>query len=292
MREFLNDIMEKIFVEFKQELEELESCCCLKRLRFNQGMIPDYSQKIIQQLYLLRYFPAYFIEYYDIYNDLIEMNFLDEFNVLSVGCGCVVDYYGLYYALNNDVDRICYTGIDKIDWAYKDRLNNDNYYFIQQDISEWEILDWDQYNLIIFPKSIGEFECNTFRNFKNALKNTDFLQDKICLISSLRDAYSDIDSNRMEELIQIFESVHNYQCLDDKTSYTHYKENVGLKKYFDEFDYPDYIMDFVRTLIEQCQEYVNNDYLACTSECEQQLNKSPILKTGHIKYQIKRLERL
>ena len=91
------------------------------------GNIPDYSKPEIQQLYLLKYFPAYLIEYYEIFNDILKYKFIAlPFNVLSVGTGCGIDYWGLEFALRDhgmdSADYVYYTGIDKIPWNYREYL--------------------------------------------------------------------------------------------------------------------------------------------------------------------------
>lgn len=291
MRDFIENTMQTIFDDFQDELNNYESCCYLKNLRFDKGNIPDYSDKLIQQLYMLRYFPAYLIEYYTMYKKLKEIKFLEQYNVLSIGCGCGIDYYGLYFALDENIDQICYTGIDKVDWLYRNDLGNENCYFIMEDITNWNNLDKNGYNLIVFPKSIGEFDQAAFQKLKIAIKNTRFEQDKICLISSARDSHIDSDVNRLEELIQVFEDTHKFNCNNKEEKYIKFKENAGLRKFFPEFEFPNEILDYLISLLNQCKNYTQNDYIACSTECEVQLNKWPILRTGHIKFQIKRLER-
>lgn len=295
MKDFIEDKMNEIFEDFKLEVENLESCCELKDLRFNNGNIPDYSIPIIQQLYLLRYFPAYFVEYYDIYRDLLNKDFIDCYKVLSIGTGCGVDYYGLYFALKEKdasaVGDICYTGIDLIDWSYRDTIENDWIYFINDDITQWESLDWEEYNIIIFPKSIGEFTDVDFQKLLKVFENTHFNEDRIFLVSSIREQNDTIDTDRMEQILNVFEMTQGYHCLDDKSTYTHYTENVGLARYFKDFSYPNDILEYITKLIDNCKVYEENCYESCEQNCATLLNKCPILKTGHIKYQIKRLER-
>lgn len=295
MISFMKDKMNDIFEDFEFEVGRLGSCCILKDLRYNNGNIPDYSVPIIQQLYLLRYFPAYFIEYYDIYKDLISKNFIEEYKVLSIGAGCGVDYYGLYFALKekdiSNIDGICYTGIDLIEWSYRDTMGNNEVEFINEDITQWDDIGWNGYNVIIFPKSIGEFTDKDFNQLLGIFQNSDFIEDKIVLVSSVREQNDSVDTNRMKQIINVFEGTHKYHCLDKKTEYTYYKENVGLAKYFKNFNYPDEILAYITSIIDKCKVYEENWFESCEQNCATLLNKYPILKTGHIKYQIKRLER-
>lgn len=295
MKEFIENKMNDIFQDFKTELSYINELCILKDLRFNNGNLPNYSIPIIQQLYLLRYFPAYLVEYYDIYKRVIEDNFIDKYNVLSIGCGCGIDYYGLYFALKDKneslVKNIRYTGVDIINWSYKEKLHGENIYYINDDITTWKELDSGGYNIIMFPKSIGEFSEQHFEKILCVFKNTQFTSDNIFLLSSVREQNDLIDRLRMGSIIDVFEEKHKFKCLDDKYSYIYYIQNVGLSKYFPQFYYPNSILQFITNLMKNCSTYVEACMKACEQNCATSLNKHPILKTGHIKYQIKRLKK-
>jgi hypothetical protein len=60
---------------------------------------------------------AYFTEYYEIYNHIINMNFLKTgFNIISIGCGCGIDFWELRFEkqqLNSNIN-IRYTGLDTV----------------------------------------------------------------------------------------------------------------------------------------------------------------------------------
>ncbi|WFD09777.1 hypothetical protein [Tepidibacter hydrothermalis] len=291
MRDFLKNSMEQIYNDFIEELDNMDCCCELKNLRFDSANIPNYSNRIIQQLYLLRYFPAYLFEYFDVYSDLIKKHSLEDYNVLSIGSGCGIDYYGLHFALDRNNESICYTGVDKINWSYRFDLENDEYYFINEDISNWDKLDWDGYNILIFPKSIGEFTEKDFKKLLDMLRRSKFKHEDIYIISSIRELNDDIDTRRLVKIINVLEKKHKYKCLDDKTTYTHYIENVGIRKFFDDFIYPDEILSEILQILNHCNKYKENGYNSCEHDCESLLNKWPILKTGHIKYQIKKLSK-
>lgn len=290
MRDFLEEKIYNIYEDFKEELSTYVTCCDLKDLRFNGGNIPDYSVKIIQQLYLLRYFVAYTIEYYRIYKKLVDQNFLDYYNVLSIGAGCGLDYYGLYFALQKDHSDICYTGLDRIDWNYRESFGNEEYYFENIDINDWSSLDWDEYNVIMFPKSIGEFDNQTFEGIMDTLKESNFNHDKICLISSVREQNDVIDTQRLVRIANVLEYNHNYSCLDKPGDYRYYPNNDGFAKYYPYFSYPPEILELLLNLLGECSIYYFNGK-ACRNECSSNLNKWPMLRDGHVKFQVVRLER-
>jgi hypothetical protein len=66
---------------------------------------------------VLGYLPAYLAEYRLIYGDILARGFLPKpLNVLSIGCGCGVDYWGLHFAARDDhasySPGLRYTGLD------------------------------------------------------------------------------------------------------------------------------------------------------------------------------------
>lgn len=172
----------------------------IKNFRFDGGNIPDYSELIIQEYYLLRYLPAYTTEYYLIYSELLEKNFLNNINVISLGAGCGMDSRGLNFAIQDSNYKlpVAYTGLDKVEWEYWDNLNIDNYNLFSRDLSAIDKFIGKDYNVIMFPKSIGEFNNFTFNNLKNIIINTEFRSDKLVLISPVRKKRNNIDIDRLE----------------------------------------------------------------------------------------------
>lgn len=143
----------------------------------------------------------------------------------------------------------------------------------------------------MFPKSIGEFNVKDFQKLLAIIKNSKFQCAKMIIASSVREQSGDIDVPRLANIIDIFISEHGFSCLDKKSTYTHFKDQVGLRKLFPDFIYPQDILDFIANLLNQCEGYRKNELKSCEGECESVLNRWPILKTDHIKYQIKRLEK-
>lgn len=294
MEIFIREKMDNIFNDFKSELNNLDNYCILKDVRFNRNNVPDYTNPIIQQLYLLRYFPAYLAEYYIIYKELLIQKHVGKpFNVLSIGAGCGLDYYGLNLALKdfniNLSDSVYYTGVDLVEWKYRDDLGNTDCWFFEDNIANWDELEQDDYNIIIFPKSIGEFDNYSFQQIENIFSNTMFKSDSLCIISSLRESRSFIDGERLSRLIDILETEHSYISLDPKEKCKVFTEKKGLISVIPGFKYPDHILEFITSLSTKCGTFIDWSE-NCQRDCTY-LNKYPILTTGHIKYQSIRLER-
>ncbi|PLX89594.1 MAG: hypothetical protein C0618_00840 [Desulfuromonas sp.] len=294
MKSMIDSVMAGAFNDFRASLQEKGALCSLKDFRFNEMMIPDYSDDFIQEAYLLRYFPAYLVEYYGIYKELLKAHqFEGPFKVLSIGCGCGLDYYGLELALREKgsscQDKVFYTGIDKIDWIYRDNFGNDDFEFFQGDILDFEDISKindNEFDVIIFPKSIGEFEDNEFKKLKDIFKRSQFSKKSLLIVSSVRKQHSAIDTNRMASVLRILENDHGYSCPKAKTEYTYYKKVVGLRTYFYDFVYPQEAYDYLSALHEKCPKYISNSKY-CEDDCKGNLNnKRPILNTGHIRYQI------
>jgi hypothetical protein len=69
-------------------------------MTYEGGCLPDYAEPFVRQYYSLRYFPAYLFEYYCMYCRILKKDLVDTpLNVLSIGAGHGVDYYGLHFAL-------------------------------------------------------------------------------------------------------------------------------------------------------------------------------------------------
>lgn len=130
--QYLQDIYEDL-----QGYVDNDVCLCkFKKLNFEAGALPDYTDINIQQLYLLRYAFAYAFEYSRMYlNVLSQMDDVNSISVTSVGCGSMIDYWSLVHALKIKHKLDCsirYAGIDKIDWNYKipKRQNDEVHYSI------------------------------------------------------------------------------------------------------------------------------------------------------------------
>jgi len=299
MRRTINDITNEIFKGFLESIERNDGLCPVKGLRYDGMRLPDYTDLMVQQLYLLRYFPAYLVEYFDIYRDILKnKRFKKSFRVLSVGCGCGLDYYALELALQKKgttcAETVYYTGVDKIEWAYSNDFGNEDFKILLCDfigIGDVNKIQDKAFDIIIFPKSIGEFSDSDFKSLIKQFKNSTFPKKEIYIISSIRKEYTAIDQDRMANLLICLENEHGYDSNKPKTEYIYYKNSAGLRKDFYDFVYPDEIFYFLNKLDSKCPTQLRNKQF-CESDCQQNLNnKRPILKNDHIRYQYFRLKK-
>lgn len=299
MNKFMNKKMRIIFNDFIESLENEKNYCKLKGFNFRSDNLPDYNEEIIQQYYLLRFLPAYFVEYYWIYNKLLNQEFIiNKYNILSIGCGCGLDLWGMEFAntLSGTNKDVRYTGLDIVEWKYWDRCNQEAY-FLSEDISTISELDEEEYNIIAFPKSIGEFDASSFLNLKKSLINTNFRQDRIVILASLRSSRIDTDKERIKDIVNIFEKDHGYKSLDNVNTHTYFaKKDNGydyrINDIVNGFEYPSYIKAYMNKFYTSCQGYKHNQDKCCELACENVFNRVPITTMSQVNYQIIKLERV
>ena len=294
MREFIESMMDEIYIDFYDEVGEMDCLCDLKGFRYDGTNLPKYDDENIRRLYLLRYFPAYLVEYYLIYCKIIKSKHIENnLNIISLGSGCGLDYYGVYFAseaFGLDKEDICYTGLDTIDWDYKKTLTTKTH-FTNEDINEWEELDEDDYNIIVFSKSIGEFGNKTFSNIKNVFKSTSFSENRICLVCSFREKRRNVDIDRFEEITEIMKDKHAFKTEDNPKTFYQYKKGQYLGSLCSNFYYPGSVKEFITSLSQKCPNFEKNGKTSCKPNCSKLLDRSPILTASYINFNFIKLFR-
>lgn len=295
MQSFIESKIRKLYADFSKTAKRVGSLCVLKAFTFAGNSLPDYSNPLVQQLYLLRYFPAYLVEYYLLYEKMIRSDFLSPpLNVFSLGAGPGVDYWGLMFAARKCgggyPEGLRYTGLDAIDWSYQDNLKHRECWIEHEDILGWNKLDESEYNTIIFPKSIGEFSNRTFQHVRSVLESTEFTEKRICCICSLRDQRADSDALRFTSIAKLLQEGHGYTCLDDPNSYQYWTRPVAIRSLCSEFVYPDDIKESLNSVLGHCAKFRANGNKPCNYDCYH-MNRYPILNSRYMKWQILRFER-
>lgn len=287
MREMIHDTLTKVEADLANNING-KCLCDLKTIRFDNANSPDYTKEEIQQLYLLRYYPAYLCEYYYLYKQVVATRKLNKLSILSIGCGCCVDYHGAYLAKERDFKDISYCGVDIIDWDYKESLGNPNFKIIITSIRDFEIPEVNDYNIIIFPKSISEFDNESFDSFLDIMSKSEFAQNDIFIISSSMNIGFQHDESRYKRVLEVLIA----KGFENET-YNPTKEikNKGWLGFLvSGFNYPDEIKSFIESLASKCQKFIANNK-NCEPNCQEQLNKSPILNARNISFQINHLQK-
>lgn len=189
----IKEYLQFVADDFCAYLDEMPKLCDLKEVNFDQGLLPNYSDIHVQQLYLLRYAYSYAFEYYIIYRRILLMSsrFKNSIKISSVGCGNGMDYWALAYALEEMGRGECsidYRGNDKIKWNYRiEARANDRVNFIDKDIRKCmdSVGNFDS-DVYIFPKSICEFDNKSIKAILKAFQNKKIENQEFYLVVSMR----------------------------------------------------------------------------------------------------------
>lgn len=281
-----------IYEDFKEYIDQNDQLCLLKTLNYQAGQKPDYSDIHIQQLYLLRYVYAYAFEYKSMFGTLFQKErYNDKIKVTSIGCGNMIDYWGLVEALGevrNSACQIEYKGIDTIDWNYKvEAREGDSLRFINRNaaaiFTKVSSLVSDVY---VFPKSISEFSNEEFQEICKGFSKKEIQKDKIHVLISLRSDPGSMerDMERSKKIVLAMKQ-NGFVTENQATTYIHYvDEDRGIKKNDCKFEYPDEAIELLSSLNTACYTYANEGE-NCTNDCLN-LNRWPVLKARNIRYQI------
>lgn len=170
----MQQFLEHIYNDFKFEQDYW---CNIPKSQFSNSKYrkydnKQYSKKYIEQYYLLKYAPLYFEEYYEIYYRFLNLYKQENIQILSIGVGAGLDFFGfteaiVYLDKNINID---YVGIDIVDWYYR----FDNIKFLQKSLEDFTYDDlnnfaYGQANVLIFPKSIIEIDAVVIKQFANLL---------------------------------------------------------------------------------------------------------------------------
>lgn len=299
MQEFIKSKLETVYSDFCEAAENSEGLCALKKFSFAGGGSPDYADPLVRKYYMLKYFPAYLAEYYLMYSKLIRNKFLpeDDIDILSIGCGCGVDYWGFHFSAkkrlkDNFRSTSSYTGYDIIPWEYREDIDNVNVKFFNSDIGDVKNLHSGKfaYNLIVFPKSISDLPEEAFKKLLKAFEATKFKRYKIAILCSLMldDDAQEYDWKRLNKIIEIMKEKHGYTCEDDlDTYYTGPDPKKGLRKAVPNFVYGLDIDSTISSTLNHCPNFIDNDE-SCKPNCSD-INQQPILTQKYVNYAIRRL---
>lgn len=289
MKNFIDTKMNLIYGDFKRGIYEKSCLCSLKEFGFLGTQLPNYRDEDMQEYYLLRYLPAYLAEYYLIYNKIFSKNFLNSYSVLSLGCGCGVDLWGLHFAkLKRKLNCITdYTGIDAVKWKYSE-FDNMNGIFKNIDIVDIEKLEGD-YNTIIFPKSISEFDELAFQHLKDIIGRKEFRSKRVVLVGAIRRSRMESDMQRLEKITDIFIKKHGYLVADSETNIPSLNSPY-IYQVASDITYPVEIKDYIVNLNTKCAKYKKNG-VNCEFSCSELLRRYPVLKTSQMTFKIIYLER-
>ena len=154
----------------------------------------NYDREWDQACYILRYMYAYSYEYFMLFSDIFELaNRNKKFSVLSIGCGAMPDAWALEAAAKRMkvTGAISHTGVDSIQWDNKyvpktsGRIRKK---LILNKAGEFLENTNDEFDIILFPKSIGDMHMNDYSDFgkvKRAFRDSLSLKEGFFVAFSL-----------------------------------------------------------------------------------------------------------
>lgn len=297
MYNLINTKINEIYNEFSEEIDKLDELCSLHHLDLTEKRIPNYQDKLNQQLYLLRNYPAYLFEYYRMYRKLYKFDFIQEpYKILSIGAGNGIDYSAIQLVLRDysTNKKLEYISMDNIYWNYRTPIDPKHGRYITGDIASIEKLNRNDYNIFIFPKSISKFNKQQFKNIIDCFVNTELISKRLVFLSSVEDTENNLahDIARLGDLVNEICEVHHYKNMNQIEQYFYFSDKFyGIKAVDDRFNYPIDVLRCVSNLHGRCNNF-NKDMYRCNYDCKHSLNRTPILTLHHIRYQIICLEKI
>ena len=301
----INDYLLNVYGNFYEYLKSSPRLCKLKTMNYDTSNLPEYQDIHIEELYHLRYTYAYAFEYKYIFQDLFakeKTTFLPTtYNMLSVGCGSGIDYWGASAAANQEgvKCKINYIGVDLVEWKYPVALRKGDS-AVRLKINAVDFFSSyqasvEKSNIILFPKSISEFDSYGIRSICNHFKKTDFKQKRIHIIASLR-ANNNINSDltRFNLLIDALKmnEHHKFTLEDDNYRRKQYSSigEEGIRGYDSSFIYPEEAKNVLTELYQYCDNYKRCGS-TCDASCKNRLTRKPKLTAKDCNYKIATLIR-
>lgn len=288
----INEYLDNILFDFKAHAMSGIDLCHLKKVHFDGGRIPDYSDLHVQQLYLLRYAYAYSFEYIQMYWSLIQrLRPASQITITSIGCGSMIDYWSLTRVVPRGC-RIVYKGVDIVDWYY--RMNGrpqDDVEFLHGDIlnlvhSE-PILFADAY---VFPKSISEFRVSDINTICSKISEHTPIGKTVYFLFSLRTEDRSM-ARDMHMTQSVFQAMENYgfSSIDKCDVYNMLNEEYHGQKIANvdnNFHHPWEVVNFLTTELKECCATYCQNGCYCQADCEIRLKRWPILKCAQVRWQL------
>ena len=281
INKYLYDINQDFYAEVKKIKRNGGTLCSSLNYSFRNPASINYSDTLFQLHYLLRFAYAYILEYHFLYSKL----HLKSYKVFSIGCGALLDLYGLYFAKQNE--KIGYYGIDACQWVHQERLLAKKQRFDNLNLMnslQQKNSPISKSNIFIFPKSIDTLKSTDIQALTNFIKANTFDKEMYLILNGMEEDFS------------------NDLVLFDKIKDAFISKNYKVTEMFEKTS------DFPKTFIELPEQIeLNLDLVlyklrsmmcgtrrkprGCVGIKKCSIDKSPILTTKSFNYKIYRLER-
>ena len=276
MQSFLDNFLHSAFRCFRHHQNGKQRLCELRDLDFQAGHSPDYSNPWVQSLYLMRYFYAYFTDYYYLYRKIIPWLSNATPKVISIGCGCGVDGAALCFA-SSPIGNFQYNGYDIVNWDLDVRsflpLYSAQINLYKADITT---TTFPKSNVLMFPKSLSDIDNDIFSAFVHRISPV-FLENRVVILSSIMNDGNEYDVAKMEGIVSQMQAI-GYDLKVGSTDSIPFADPGACCNHIDNAKFPDKIKDFIATLDDQCSIHDENCQ-ACT------VARNPILTTHLSRFQ-------
>lgn len=284
----INTYIDTICDDFCEYLNANVCLCELKKMHYDAGKVPNYTNIHNQQLYLLRYAYAYAFEYKYMYSHLLKsFPTKDTLEVMSIGCGNMIDYWSLTQSINPETS-IIYKGYDSVDWAYKfSKRDCDKCQLVLGDaLDSIEALDYFSADIIVFPKSISEFSLDSIDRICACIKDKGILKDNISMLVSLRadQGSQERDMEKVKRLYNAIIAAGFTTDTDVSTVASFTFKSKKIRELDTSFSHPSKIVDLLPVLYTKCKKYIENGQ-CCENDCEERLNRWPMLSCRSLQWQ-------
>lgn len=284
----INAFLDGVLDDFQNYVHSGNPLCKLHDSHFDGGNIPDYSDKNIQQLYLLRYAYVYAFEYKYMYSDLFRrIRVQDDLSVTSIGCGSMLDYWALCRVLRDDC-CIYYRGVDTIRWYYRFPFRRiDNGEYDKDDAVRFFREDTQPSDVYIFPKSISEF---TFGELNQIVESFNIIareKDRVCFLFSLRKDVGSLERDLQKTSVlyrgMVANGFHSEERAGTWYCFSDDIQGEKIRSVDSDFCHPGNVVDCLKELYSNCPSFGTCDD---AGGCRTRLGRWPILKCGYVAYQI------
>ncbi len=271
-------------------------CCKLKECKFSAAEMPDYNDRDIQYLYMIRYYVAYLCEYRYIYREILNFLMGSEASVLSLGAGCLLDLDGLHYAMfdtRTPKGVVDYTGIDIAEWEFKVKVQGIRNMAFNINVSELESSHLNK-NVLMFSKSVIDIDERDFNILVKRMNQHNYRHRNLVLASVLspreNEYYMDACKSRFRRVAEVFRS--KGYTSDDTVDINSpfYGEQVYWAHIFEGARNPQFIVEYSKELSSLCPINQKNGH-TCKTDCVSKLNRFPVMKADNFRYQILRMKR-
>jgi hypothetical protein len=260
VKAFTEEKLRVIYDDFVTEADSAGSLCDCASLTWEGQRVPLYERRLVQDLYLLRYLPAYLAEYCRIYRELLDSEFLEgPPRIASIGCGCGIDAWGAHFALaqngRGDARGLSYAGFDRIDWAHSEGPAGFSGRINTGDILRLKVLG-GPYNTIVFAKSISEFPADGLTELCLILAATTFSERRVALVASMMSEGGADDEAKLRRVAEVMCVQHGYEIAIELRLSPGETPGAYLGDVCREFTYPKEIKDRVMALHSLCKRRV------------------------------------